>query len=260
MAAKHNSRVGTLFMMVLFLAAIAGGGYVYRDLLRGTRVGNWLGLKDTVPAKDVYYCPMHPDYKANKPGDCPICNMALVKVEPEPQGGSASAEKSAKKEQAAKDVYYCPMHPDYQSSRAGTCPICNMDLVKREPDAHEHGAVAGTPGAARMVFISPEKQQLIGVQVSTVGEEPLTRTIITVGQLTYDETRLVRIQPRVEGWIEQVFVDFTGKWVKKGQPLLSVYSPELLSTQRELLDCQTRQGLSGHQRLSGNRRQRSIPL
>ncbi|HBZ54067.1 MAG TPA: efflux RND transporter periplasmic adaptor subunit [Syntrophobacteraceae bacterium] len=85
------------------------------------------------------------------------------------------------------------------------------------------------------MMISPEKQQLIGVQVSTVTEEPLTRTIVTVGQITYDETRLARIQARVEGWIEQVFVDFTGKWVKKGQPLLRVYSPELLSTQRELL-------------------------
>lgn len=235
MAAKRKSRISSLLVMVVFLAALAGGMYFYRNLLRGTTVGNWLGLKESVQAKEVYYCPMHPDYSAGKPGDCPICNMALVKREPEPQGTSISTQKTANQAQSAQDIYYCPMHPDYRSNKPGTCPICNMDLVKREPEAHEHGGAPATPGPARTVFISPQKQQLIGVQVSTVEQEPLTRTVITVGQLTYDETRMARVQARVEGWIEQVYVDFTGKWVKKGQPLLSVYSPELLSTQRELL-------------------------
>lgn len=285
MAEKGKSRVGTVLVVVLFLAAIAGGVYFYRNLLRGTVVGNWLGLKETVQAKDIYYCPMHPDYKASKPGDCPICNMALVKMEPAQRDVAASKDRTAKKQSASQDIYYCPMHPDYRSNKPGTCPICNMDLVKLEPEkkespiehAHAPGEASShgqpkvlywydamnpshhydKPGKAPDgmdlvpfyeepapetgkaapggVMISPEKQQLIGVQVSTVTEEPLTRTIVTVGQITYDETRLARIQARVEGWIEQVFVDFTGKWVKKGQPLLSVYSPELLSTQRELL-------------------------
>jgi len=177
---------------------------------------------------------MHPDYRSNKPGTCPICNMDLVKLEPEKKevpAEHAHAPGGAPSQGQPQVLYwYDAMNPSHHYDKPGKAPD-GMDLV---PFYEEQAPKTGQ-AAPRGVHISPEKQQLIGVQVSTVGEESLTRTIITVGQLTYDETRLARIQARVEGWIEQVFVDFTGKWVKKGQPLLSVYSPELLSTQRELL-------------------------
>jgi RND family efflux transporter MFP subunit len=334
--AKTKKPFRTGLVIVLLMAAVAGGVYVYRDALGDTPVGKWLRQKATASAGHVYYCPMHPNYKANKPGDCPICNMALMKLEPEKSASPTQQAKTPAHDHPAGDIYYCPMHPDYKANKPGTCPICNMNLVKLEPEksaspteqvktpAHDHpagdiyycpmhpdykankpgtcpicnmnlvkrepekreipGQRAGTPAQARPagerkilywqdamnpthhydkpgkapdgmdlvpvyeqepavgvqagsrgVFISSEKQQLIGVQVSPVQIEPLTKTIITVGQITYDETRVARIQSKVEGWIEQVHVDFTGKWVKKGQPLISVYSPELVSTQRELL-------------------------
>jgi membrane fusion protein, copper/silver efflux system len=83
--------------------------------------------------------------------------------------------------------------------------------------------------------ISPEKQQLIGVQYGTVEYQDTSKSLRAVGRVAYDETKIVRISPKVEGWIEQVFVDFTGKQVKKGQPLLSIYSPDLVQTQAEYL-------------------------
>lgn len=85
------------------------------------------------------------------------------------------------------------------------------------------------------VMIDPTKQQLIGVKIGEVETVPLTRTVRAVGKITFDETRIIRIHPKIEGWIENVFVNFTGMAVKKGQPLLSIYSPDLVSTQQEFL-------------------------
>jgi len=83
--------------------------------------------------------------------------------------------------------------------------------------------------------ISPEKQQLIGVQYGTVEYQTISKSLRAVGKVAFDETRMSRINPKVEGWIENVFVDFTGKLVRKGQPMLSIYSPDLVSTQEEYL-------------------------
>ncbi len=83
--------------------------------------------------------------------------------------------------------------------------------------------------------ISPEKQQLIGVQYGTVEYQTISRSLRAVGKVAYDETKVTRINPKIEGWIETVYVDFTGKLVQKGQPLLTIYSPDLVQTQQEYL-------------------------
>ena len=96
----------------------------------------------------------------------------------------------------------------------------------------------GTPtnGMPDSAFrISPEKQQLIGVQYDTVEYMDISKSIRAVGRAAYDETKIARINPKVEGWIENVYVDFIGKLVQKGQPLLSIYSPDLVQTQEEYL-------------------------
>ncbi len=84
-------------------------------------------------------------------------------------------------------------------------------------------------------MISPEKQQLIGVQYSTVEYQTISKSLRAVGKVAFDETRMSRVNPKIEGWIENVYVDFTGKLVRKGQPMLSIYSPDLVSTQEEYL-------------------------
>ncbi|TAJ76147.1 efflux RND transporter periplasmic adaptor subunit [bacterium] len=85
------------------------------------------------------------------------------------------------------------------------------------------------------VMVSPDKQQLLGVRTASVEKRPMTRIVRTVGTITYDETKLTRVHSKSEGWVEKLYVNYTGKLVEKGQPLFSIYSPDLLATQMEYL-------------------------
>jgi multidrug efflux pump subunit AcrA (membrane-fusion protein) len=89
--------------------------------------------------------------------------------------------------------------------------------------------------AANAVQVSPEKQQSIGVEYGTAEYETTADTIRAAARVTLDETKIVKVQTRLEGWIDRVFADFTGKYVKKGDPLATVYSPDALATQQEYL-------------------------
>jgi predicted deacylase len=88
---------------------------------------------------------------------------------------------------------------------------------------------------AGAVMLSPRKQQTSGVRTSRVEERSLARVIRTVGLLQADETRIRHIHTKVSGWIEHLHVNFTGELVERGQPVVSIYSPELVSTQVEYL-------------------------
>ncbi|MBS1850767.1 MAG: efflux RND transporter periplasmic adaptor subunit [Acidobacteria bacterium] len=83
--------------------------------------------------------------------------------------------------------------------------------------------------------VTAEKQQLIGVQTETVAREELIRTVRTTGQVTSDETRLAHVHVKVNGFIDKVYVDYVGQLVRKGQPLFTLYSPDLVATQEEYL-------------------------
>lgn len=96
------------------------------------------------------------------------------------------------------------------------------------------GATASDPDAKR-VYISPARQQLIGVRTTEVVHQALDTTIRTVGVIAYDETRVAEIHTKIAGWVERVSVDFVGKQVRRGQPLFTIYSPDLVATQREYL-------------------------
>lgn len=95
----------------------------------------------------------------------------------------------------------------------------------------------GEEGAApvQMVYIPPARQQLIGVRTAEVSHRALEMTIRTVGTLAYDETRVAMIHTKIAGWVDRVSVDFVGKQVHRGEPLFTVYSPELVATQQEYL-------------------------
>src|SRR5512135_1963552 len=75
----------------------------------------------------------------------------------------------------------------------------------------------------------------MGVRTTTVKRESSVRTIRTTGQVTADETRIAHVHVKVSGWIDKVYVDFEGQFVRKGQPLFTLYSPDLVATQREYL-------------------------
>ncbi|MEE9236109.1 MAG: efflux RND transporter periplasmic adaptor subunit [Candidatus Acidoferrales bacterium] len=127
--------------------------------------------------------------------------------------------------------WYDPMHPAYKSDQPGIAPDCGMQLVPKYADEVE--AMQERPPGT--VMLSPQKQQLIGVRTTQVQRQRLERTIRTVGHLEVDETQIARIHVKIAGWVEQVYVDFVGKRVQKGQPLFTLYSPELVSTQQEYL-------------------------
>jgi Cu(I)/Ag(I) efflux system membrane fusion protein len=88
------------------------------------------------------------------------------------------------------------------------------------------------PGSIRL---SPDRQQLIGVVLTPVAVRPMTREVRTVGRVEYDERRLAFVNTKFAGWIERLDVDFTGVFVRKGQTLMAIYSPELVSAQEEYL-------------------------
>jgi Cu(I)/Ag(I) efflux system membrane fusion protein len=135
--------------------------------------------------------------------------------------------------------YHCPMHPGYVTDKPGDCPICGMKLVAFEPSPGARAAApAATPApvAARSSLqLSPERRQMLGVRSEFVRRAALERTIRTVGRIAVDETRLHHVHTKYEAYVEHLHVDFTGKFVQKGQPLLSLYSPDLMATQQEYL-------------------------
>ena len=141
------------------------------------------------------------------------------------------------------DIEYwtCTMHPSVRMKDPGTCPICAMDLVpvmKRAPATLDNGTTnSGQPITSdeSTFTVDPRRQQLINVQTTEVEIHSLEKVIRTVATLEVDETRIAYVHPKISGWIQRVFVDFTLQHVNLGDPLFSIYSPQLVSTQEEYL-------------------------
>lgn len=128
------------------------------------------------------------------------------------------------------EYYTCTMHPSVREMKPGKCPLCGMELIP----VYKNGA--GETRRADFIFtVTPAKQQMIGVKFDQARKRKLHKIIYAVGRIDYDERKLAVVNMRVGGWIEKLYVDFTGKAVKKGQPLFQLYSPELVSAQREYL-------------------------
>ncbi|HUL58272.1 MAG TPA: efflux RND transporter periplasmic adaptor subunit [Anaeromyxobacteraceae bacterium] len=262
-----------LAAVALASAALGTGGALL--LLR--RGGEAAPGHDHPPAVK-YTCPMHPTVVQDHPGDCPICGMKLVPA----SAGAGPAPSAAPAAADAAPVYTCPMHPSVVQDHPGNCPICGMKLVQagakatgaadertvlfyRSPMdpkvtshvpardemgmdylpvyADEAGVAPVVPGLSE-VTIDPSRQQLIGLRTAPVARGPVGGAWRTVGRVAMDETRVRHINLKVPGFVERVYVDFVGKLVRRGEPLFTIYSPELLSAQEEyLLALRTRGGL-----------------
>ncbi len=139
------------------------------------------------------------------------------------------------------DYWTCTMHPSVRMTEPGTCPICAMDLVpvmKRPSATSDNGstnAAQQITGDESTFTVDPRRQQLINVHTIEVEVRSLEKVIRTVATLELDETRIEYVHPKIQGWIDKVFVDFTLQHVNQGDPLFSIYSPKLVSTQEEYL-------------------------
>ncbi|MEX0909049.1 MAG: efflux RND transporter periplasmic adaptor subunit [Gemmatimonadaceae bacterium] len=110
--------------------------------------------------------------------------------------------------------------------------------AKQPAQADEHAGHGGAPAgsdSAKAVLLSASEAERIGVTYATVEAGFVASTIRTVGQVTFDEARVKTISPKIDGWIEQLYVNSTGQYVGRGQALFTIYSPMLVATQDELL-------------------------
>lgn len=133
-------------------------------------------------------------------------------------------------------MYNCAMHPSFIQDKPGQCPFCGMDLTPMAPDAAQ--PAAGTPGAEggpARVRIDPVTVQNIGVRTAPVEKRALAGGIRASGKIALDEARQFDVNARVMGWAEKLHAATTGRAVRKGEPLLDLYSPELVSAQEEYL-------------------------
>jgi len=147
-------------------------------------------------------------------------------------GYSLTEQNSAKNEQTTEKqplYWVAPMDDNYRKDAPGQSPM-GMDLVPVYADSGE-----GTDEGPGTIRISPDVINNLGVRTANVQYKNLQNQIDTVGYVTYDEDRLVHIHPRVDGWVEKLYVTTVGSVVKKNQALYDIYSPELVNAQEELL-------------------------
>ncbi|HYS05562.1 MAG TPA: efflux RND transporter periplasmic adaptor subunit [Candidatus Dormibacteraeota bacterium] len=181
------------------------------------------GLVASSGVKAVYHCPMHPSMQSDRPADCPICGMRMVPVE------TAGATRAPMPKRV---IYRSTMNPSEVSDKPGKDSMgMEMVPVEMQEQPEETPRVEGHA----VVSIPATRQRLIGVRTQVVEKAPFIREIRALGRVAVDETRLHHVHTKVGGWIETLYAHATGEKVVQGQPLLSIYSPELVASQEEFL-------------------------
>jgi Cu(I)/Ag(I) efflux system membrane fusion protein/cobalt-zinc-cadmium efflux system membrane fusion protein len=164
----------------------------------------------------LYSCGMHPEIISDEPGLCPICEMNLTPI-----------KNNNRKSSGEKKILYwrAPMDPNEIYDEPGKSKM-GMDLV---PVYDDEGSVQG------FVTIDPEVQQNMNIKTDLVEIKKLSSKVTTNGVLVKDETKEYIVTTKVAGWIEKLYVNYTGQAVRKGQKLMDIYSPQLVAAQQELL-------------------------
>ncbi|HZR79036.1 MAG TPA: efflux RND transporter periplasmic adaptor subunit [Chthoniobacterales bacterium] len=176
--------------------------------------------------------------------------LAMLLISP------ACSKSNQSTKPAGVDYYTCTMHPSVHAEAPGKCPICGMDLVPvmkktASPSQSDSSTSSGMQGMAGMPgmqsskpksgtssheFVVPvERQQQIGVTYATVKRAPLHHTIRAVGTVEPDLQKHWAFVARVDGYVKELFVPSAGQLVEKDAPLMSIYSPDLFTTERELV-------------------------
>jgi Cu(I)/Ag(I) efflux system membrane fusion protein/cobalt-zinc-cadmium efflux system membrane fusion protein len=214
-------RIRVIVIMAIILAG--GAGYYLGTMGQHTaHTASGVALNESDHEHDettLYTCGMHPWILTEEPGTCPICGMALV-----PKRDDEIEEADA----GEREILYwrAPMNPQEIYDSPGKSAM-GMDLVP----VYEDEVIGGV-----QVKIDPVTQQNMGIRTAKVERGPLTHTIRSYGHVTYDETSMGQISTKISGWIETLYVDFTGQAVQKGEPLFTIYSPDLVAAQEEYLE------------------------
>jgi len=178
---------------------------------------------DEVPEgeKQLYSCGMHPEVISDKPGNCPICGMKLTPIK-------STAQNTGQIQTGERKILYwrAPMDPTEIYEKPGKSKM-GMDLVP----VYE-GEEAGGAGS---ITIDGALQQNMNLRIAKVERRDISRVIRAYGEVTYAEDKEFSVNTKISGWIEKLHVNTMGQRVRKGQPLLEIYSPELVSTQEEYL-------------------------
>lgn len=166
--------------------------------------------------KQLYTCGMHPEIISDEPGLCPICEMQLVPI-----------KKNNQKTTGERKILYwrAPMDPNEIYDSPGKSKM-GMDLV---PVYEDEASGSG------IVTIDPEVQQNMNIKTETVQVKQLSSKVTTNGVLQTNETSEYIVTTRINGWVEKLYVNYTGQQISKGSKLMDIYSPELVSAQQELL-------------------------
>ena len=176
--------------------------------------------QNTAGEKTLYTCSMHPQIIQDHPGECPVCGMKLVSLRKD-----ASAAAQGKQAGDREIKYYKSSMLLGEISQTPRKDSMGMDMVPVYEGEDE----------SQTINVDPVTVQKMGVRTAPVTKGPLHRVIRTVGSIDYNETALADVTTKFRGWIENLYVDSTGKEVHKGEPLFDIYSPELYSAQNEYI-------------------------
>ncbi len=218
-----------LALAALALLGVGSGGYWYYRHAPGAEHAGEAAR---------YTCGMHPWIITDKPGDCPICGMTLTRIDEQPAAPVAEdaddffADLGEPSERRVL-FYRNPMDP-MVTSPVPAKDSMGMDYVPVYADEVEK-ARGGVPEGLVTVRVGEEGIRVAGVQTAAAVRDRISRTVRTVGIVTPDETRIRHVHTKTAGWVEKLHVSFTGQLVEKGEPILSLYSPELLASQEEFL-------------------------
>ena len=174
-------------------------------------VGGWIYLKQKPHTGDhrseptLYTCPMHPQIVQDAPGNCPICGMTLVPIQNEPDKKDEHADHAKKEPEGNK-------------------ALTAEEFFKEDAETD-----------TQRFSIPQAKREMLGLSFVAVSKRKIAKEVRTTVRIVPDERRLYRIATKIEGWIKTLYVNQTGQFVEKGDPLFSIYSPQLLSTQYEYL-------------------------
>jgi len=201
----------TFLRIGIALVIVAGVAVIALQLFTGSKSDDTAG---PAPGGGLWTCSMHPQVRLPKAGKCPICSMPLIPV-------SGAAKKSADAPAKIKS-YRSTMMPG-EVSPTPRQDSMGMDMV---PVDESEGS---------MLELSEHARAMASVETAPVERRKLTRELRAVGKVQVNESALATITARVDGYIERLFIDYTGVEVKTGDHLVEIYSPDLVVAQQELL-------------------------